>query len=965
MLESGILGMLLRRILMFQWIKNLVRPDAGSLAIAEAKVRALDAHTKFVETHVHSIKARYDNSMYTEENRRQWWMADYMSAKSANNFAVRRTLRMRSRYEVSNNPYLFGTTCDNANDLISTGPSLQLTTSDKRYNRLVEAAWKEWWQEVDGVEKLKTIKVARTVDGEGFDILKTAESMEGPVKLYPVDVEADQVTSVAPKNLGELWVDGLTLDPITERPVSYSVLNHHPGDYYFPDFNPMAVAQVPKSHVIHWFPKFRPGQVRGVPVFTPSLDLFTELRAFRKATLGAAEIAADFAAVLQTNVPGLVNDQYQVWETTPINRKMMTTIPAGFDLKQLVAEHPATSYEMFQEKCLGEALRPLSYPLNLALGTSQKFNFSSSKLDHINYRNSLDVERKDCEKFVVERLFKAWYEEAILEGAIPFYPGKNPRQIPEHEWHWPGYPMLDPAVDSRAESDQLAAGTKTYQQFWAQRGFDWKNIMAQQAAEMDEMDQLGLEFGEPAKKSISETDDTNPSGKPPADPDKSHKKGRYSRALRLMRKFMAAWEEDKHPRADDGKFGEGGGSGDDKGDDSEEKDHSETHDKWQEEEDKHDEKHEAEDEKTEEKRQKEADKIDAKYDKADEDLQKRFDKWQEKKDRIEDKREKESDRLDRKREKEDDNWKKRADKFGDKQDDITDPRSGEDDDIQLERDDEDVIRSHRQSDEEDELQEKHEAEDEAENAKREKFDEEIESKRNEEITEINRLQDEAQEGRDKAEEEGDDELVEGYDRDLEDLDKRETEFDAQEDAQIEKENERRAKYDAEGESERKALEQKHSKENEAVESKRAEEDEKLDEKRKKEDTELAEEEAILDKEKEERDAAREKEDADREAEQKKEDDELAAEEADMDREYKANVEQRKAEVAEWEAKNAREDTERDNERTAKSADRYNKRREKNPEAHEAYYDEKHHQKYGGRKPEKKAESARRKAIVTT
>jgi capsid protein len=65
------------------------------------------------------------------------------------------------------------------------------------------------------------------------------------------------------------------------------VLRHHPGDFYFPDFNPLAVDKVHARHVIHWFPKFRPGQVRGVPVFTPSLDLFAELRAFRRAVLGA------------------------------------------------------------------------------------------------------------------------------------------------------------------------------------------------------------------------------------------------------------------------------------------------------------------------------------------------------------------------------------------------------------------------------------------------------------------------------------------------------------------------------------------------------------------------------------------------------------------------------------------------------------------------------------------------------
>jgi capsid protein len=48
----------------------------------------------------------------------------------------------------------------------------------------------------------------------------------------------------------------------------------------------MSFDTVRARFVIHWFPKFRPGQVRGVPVFTSSLDMFAELRAFRKAYSG-------------------------------------------------------------------------------------------------------------------------------------------------------------------------------------------------------------------------------------------------------------------------------------------------------------------------------------------------------------------------------------------------------------------------------------------------------------------------------------------------------------------------------------------------------------------------------------------------------------------------------------------------------------------------------------------------------
>jgi hypothetical protein len=136
--------------------------------------------------HRDRIRGRYDNATTTPDNVRHWGSADYFSAKAANSFQVRRILRMRSRYEVSNNPYLFGICNGNADDLIDTGPTLQVRTDDAAYNREVEQAWKEWCDEVDLVEKLRTLKLAKTVDGEGFLVLKTVDDSGTAGQALPV-----------------------------------------------------------------------------------------------------------------------------------------------------------------------------------------------------------------------------------------------------------------------------------------------------------------------------------------------------------------------------------------------------------------------------------------------------------------------------------------------------------------------------------------------------------------------------------------------------------------------------------------------------------------------------------------------------------------------------------------------------------------------------------------------------------
>lgn len=519
------------------------------------------------------IIARYDNAQSTDDQRRQWWGADYLSAKSANSFQVRRQLRNRSRYEVANNPYLFGVCNSNADDFCgSEGPTLQIKTSDNAYNRAVEQSWQEWCAEVELTEKLRTAKVAKTVDGEGFLILKTVEDQEHRVKLYPVDVEADQVTTPAPTDLGQLWVDGLTLHPVTGRPTFYHVLKHHPGDYFFPDFNPLAVEKIPAQYVIHWFGKFRPGQVRGIPVFTSSLDLFTELRAFRRAVLNNAQLAASLTALLESTAPANTDasldaegdadaggNPVRPFANAPITRGMMVTLPSGFKAYGFDPKQPQTTYEMFSVCCLGEAVRPLNYPLNLALGTSQKFNFSSAKLDHINYRNSLTVERGQCNKIVLKRLFRAWYTEAVLSGAIPV--GQGPWTLPPHEWHWPGYESIDPLVDVQAASAAMAGGQDTLRDFWGRRGRDWRDVLQQLAIEMKVQQKLGLTFGDVVQRSVTQTQETDDDSETPPNAAVAHRR-LWKRYQAAKTELIRAVKDDNGQEHDDkGRFGEGGEGG--------------------------------------------------------------------------------------------------------------------------------------------------------------------------------------------------------------------------------------------------------------------------------------------------------------------------------------------------------------------------------------------------------------------
>ena len=51
------------------------------------------------------VRARFDAAQTTRDNWRHWSAADHLSADMEAAPEVRRTLRMRSRYEVANNSY--------------------------------------------------------------------------------------------------------------------------------------------------------------------------------------------------------------------------------------------------------------------------------------------------------------------------------------------------------------------------------------------------------------------------------------------------------------------------------------------------------------------------------------------------------------------------------------------------------------------------------------------------------------------------------------------------------------------------------------------------------------------------------------------------------------------------------------------------------------------------------------------
>lgn len=452
------------------------------------------------------LRAKYDAANTTLDNMKHWSRADGLSAASANSPDVRRTLRNRSRYEVANNSYARGITLTLANDVVGTGPRLQMLTADDSANRFVESEFFGWAEAVGLAEKLRTMRLARVADGESFGLLTSNDRVDARVKLDVKLIEADQVASPSLTPDRSRYIDGILFDA-DGNPVTYDVLREHPGDATFglgENFD-----TIPAASVLHYYRCDRPGQIRGIPDITPALPLFAQLRRFTLAVLAAAETAADFAGILYTDAPANGEaDAAEPFEPIELEKRMLLTMPGGWKMSQMRSEQPSTTYAEFKKEILNEIARCLNMPFNVAAGNSSGYNYASGRLDHQTYFKSIRVEQTQLARVVLDRILMAWLREAVLiEGYLP----NSLRTLDstfEHQWFWDGHEHVDPAKEANAQKIRLANHTTTLAIEFARQGRDWETELKQRAKELSLMRKLGLSIESDETDSSSETEVT-------------------------------------------------------------------------------------------------------------------------------------------------------------------------------------------------------------------------------------------------------------------------------------------------------------------------------------------------------------------------------------------------------------------------------------------------------------------------
>ncbi len=436
----------------------------------------------------HAVQGKYDAAQTTDENSRYWRNADGLSADVANSPGVRYTLRNRARYETGNNGYAWGMVDTLANHTIGTGPRLKMRLKGQaELNRRIQRRWARWAMQVGLAEKLLTARRGQACDGEGFLVLISNPRLPHRVKLDLSGVEPEMVTTPgALLPVSRYALDGIVLDE-AGNPKEYHVLKEHPGGAALIG-DAFEYDRVPAEKVVHLFTVLRAGQHRGVPEIMPSLPLYAQMRQFRQATIGAAQIAARLSGALYTKEAAGEGSEGpksgDLWEIEPGE---FPVLPDGYELAQIKAEQPATGFGDFCTNVLSEASRPVSMPKNIALCDSSNYNYSSGRLDHGTYFNGRRIEQARLGgRVCMEKIFEAWIREAVLvyDDMADLKGLLDDDEGIDHIWQWDQPEDVDELKGSNAAKVRLESGQTSFESEYARRGLDADQEMERMAEDL-------------------------------------------------------------------------------------------------------------------------------------------------------------------------------------------------------------------------------------------------------------------------------------------------------------------------------------------------------------------------------------------------------------------------------------------------------------------------------------------------
>lgn len=434
------------------------------------------------------------------------WMPSNIGSNSAI-FAHGALLRARARDAARKNAWAARALDVSTSDGVGTGIMPVFVHDDPKIAKLAGELFQEWTDESDayGITDFYGQQAqawrAMMQDGECFVRMRRRRPSDGmTVPLQLQLLEADYV----PLDKNEELADGnsirmgIEFNAIGKR-VAYWMYREHPGELF--SFGQLAgeLVRVPASEVLHLFRPMRPGQIRGLPWFTPVLTKLWDLEKCEDASLLRMQIANMLTAFIRrTATPsdgiGPMNETNNGDGTAIATLGPGTTVYLEDNEEPIFSKPPdiGNNYDTF----LTSSLRAIAVGVGLTYekltGDLTKTNFSSMRGGELGYRRFIETLQHQVLVYQFCRPVQKYFlEQAMLAGAMP---AAQIRTFAKTEWQPPLWPWIDPVKDITAANMEVRSGFNSRTRVCASRGLRSEQIDAEQSNDNERADQEGVQY---------------------------------------------------------------------------------------------------------------------------------------------------------------------------------------------------------------------------------------------------------------------------------------------------------------------------------------------------------------------------------------------------------------------------------------------------------------------------------------
>jgi lambda family phage portal protein len=451
--------------------------------------------TKFVDRVAAAFGfSRMIEAVNHRSEERGWVYAQAQDSKVDLSSYDRTRLMALSRKCFYNNAIVRGAVRDKAMYSVGSGIGIrpQAMSGDQAWDDAAEQWWENWARspEISGRHDMRSLQMlvseAIDRDGEIFAVL-TAKS-DGAPAVQIVESHRIESPDTAAGNAGV--VDGVKLDKF-QRPLGYFIGE---GDEY-----PRRHREIKADVMLHVYEPERSDQVRGYPAIGVALNSVLDRDELLRFEMMAAKAGSSIGLVIK-NATGNIGAEGFLGDFSKDSNGNLTreTIFGGGLVPRMKSTEDIQSFVMNRpNEKLDKHLEQYIRAAAIGLGLPYEFVWDTSAIGGVAQRFIIQkaarcfAARQDV--LVNAFLSKLWryaIARAISRRELPMVAGWH-----QVGWQTPRSITVDVGREATARRDDVKAGLMTLSDFFGEQGLDWKEAVAEIAAEREFAADLGVTIG--------------------------------------------------------------------------------------------------------------------------------------------------------------------------------------------------------------------------------------------------------------------------------------------------------------------------------------------------------------------------------------------------------------------------------------------------------------------------------------